>query len=69
MQFAEPTPWLAWNKCHRLGTPDPGNSQSPVPGSMVWGLYDYANPSRGVWVQYTGGDSCGVNLALLRRRV
>jgi len=39
------------DKCHRLG--------SPVSGStMSWGLYDSTNPSRGVWVQYNGGDRC-----------
>jgi hypothetical protein len=38
--------------CHRLG--------APVDTTTVnYGLYDNDNPSRGLYIQYTGGDSCG----------
>jgi hypothetical protein len=38
--------------CHRLGAPVSQNNE-------IFGLYDTSNPSRGVSLQYTGGDSCG----------
>ena len=42
--------------CHRLSSPiTPGAPSNP----LVYGLYDNANPSRGLWLQYTGGDNCG----------
>jgi hypothetical protein len=43
-------------KCHRLGAPlTPGAPSNP----LQYGLYDVTNPSRGLYMQYTGGDSCG----------
>ena len=61
-QYANPYPWLAWNKCHRLGAPNSdattGPAGLPAVGTMLWGLYDSTNPSRGVTVQYLGGDAC-----------
>jgi hypothetical protein len=39
------------DQCHRLG-------DSVSPASMTWGLYDQTNPSRGVTIQYKGGDRC-----------
>ena len=41
--------------CHRLSAPlVPGAASNP----LVYGLYDNANPSRGLWMQYTSGDQC-----------
>lgn len=41
----------AIDKCHRLG-----GDVTVTP--INWGLYDTTNPSRGVYLQYTGGDAC-----------
>lgn len=46
-----------FDKCHRLGAPGVAPDVTKPP-AMSWGLYDPANPSRGVWVQYDGGDQC-----------
>jgi len=43
-------------QCHRLGAQlTPGAPSNP----LQYGLYDVTNPSRGLVMQYTGGDSCG----------
>ena len=39
--------------CHRLGLPASQQTE-------VFGLYDQTNPSRGVSLQYIGGDTCNV---------
>lgn len=70
-QYANPYPWLAWNKCHRLGAPnnDPATPGLPAAGSMAWGLYDTTNPSRGVTVQYLSGDSCPTSFGRTARQL
>jgi hypothetical protein len=43
--------------CHRLSSTLVSGAPS---NPLQYGLYDNANPSRGLWMQYTSGDPCGV---------
>jgi hypothetical protein len=48
----------AIEQCHRLSAPiTAGAPNNP----LQYGLYDNANPSRGLWLQYTNGDNCGLS--------
>ena len=50
--------------CHSLGSAlQPG----PNPAAQQFLLLDVTNPSRGVGIKYTGGDSCGPGAAAKRR--
>lgn len=40
-----------YDRCHRLGGP-------VSPSTVSYGLYDASNPSKGLYIQYTGGDIC-----------
>jgi hypothetical protein len=40
----------------------PGAASNP----LQYGLYDNANPSRGLWLRYTSGDPCGVGSGVFR---
>lgn len=58
-QYFEPGYGQPRDRCHRLG--------GPVSTSTVsYSLYDPTNPSKGLSIQYTGGDQCGSNTLVNR---
>ncbi len=57
-------PTQRWDYCHRLGsTIQPGGY-----ANVNYKLIDTSNPSRGVGIQYTGGDQCGPDAPTTPRR-